>query len=502
MKKVKSLVITAAILFSSLTTVQAEESYNIQRIQGVNRYNTSINISNKFNNDEIDNVIISSGNDFPDALAGSVLSKKLNAPILLFGKSVEENGDALRYIQDHLRKTRTIYLLGGSASVSDESMDALKQAGFNNVVRLGGVNRFDTNKVIVSSMNVTKGVPVFIANGYGFADALSVSSIAAIKGYPILMTGNDTLPNEVKDLLKDIQPSHVYLIGGNASINDNIIDEIKDLVPSIDPNNIVRIYGSNRYETSLNVCKYFNLSSDTAVVANGKSFPDVLSGSALAAKLNAPIILTDGRNISNQKQYLDSTSYKNLILLGGKGAISQSVEDKLNGIENKERLEYEEFWEFELADLKLNLNNDELFKIKGKVDGKIQTEGSYVLQETYAYKDCTVDLWNYGDSYGGLNIFKISTKDASIEGPRNIRVGDSAEEVLKKFPNEDNPIVNNVKFLYGKEYDYNGQAVYDSSGNLTKISYMAGTGTWDVGVLEFEIEDGKVVEITIWVPPV
>ena len=38
-------------------------------------------------------------------------------------------------------------------------------------------------------MNLEKGTPVVIANGYGFADALSVSSVASLKGYPILMTG-------------------------------------------------------------------------------------------------------------------------------------------------------------------------------------------------------------------------------------------------------------------------------------------------------------------------
>ncbi len=62
--------------------------------------------------------------------------------------------------------------------------------------------------------------------------------------------------------------------------------------------------------------------SDNAIVANGENFPDALSGSALASKMDAPIILTDGVNISKQKEYLDNNSYKNIILLGGTGVIN------------------------------------------------------------------------------------------------------------------------------------------------------------------------------------
>ena len=62
------------------------------------------------------------------------------------------------------------------------------------------------------------------------------------------------------------------------------------------------------------------------MVANGENFPDALSGSALAAKLNAPIILTDGQGLTSQKEFMDSKNYKNLILLGGLASIDLPVE--------------------------------------------------------------------------------------------------------------------------------------------------------------------------------
>ncbi|MGH4138644.1 cell wall-binding repeat-containing protein [Clostridium sp.] len=330
-----SIIISAAIITICLSSqVYAKDNYNIKRITGENRYETSANISIEFNNSTVQNVIIASGNNFPDALSGSVLSKKLNAPILLVDKTIETSSNSINYIKNHLTKGGTIYILGGNSSVNESFSEHFKSLDYN-VKRLGGSNRFDTNKTIVSFINVEKGTPVIAVNGYGFADALSISSIAASKGYPILMINKINLPSESKDMLKKIQPSKVFVIGGEGSLNNSIIDELKNGVPSLDNSSIVRISGSNRYETSLNICKYFNLDTDSAVVVSGKSFPDALSGSALAAKLNAPIILTDGSNIIQQKRYLDSTNYLNLILLGGKSSVSTAAEDILNGKETQ-----------------------------------------------------------------------------------------------------------------------------------------------------------------------
>lgn len=335
-KSVKFAVCQAAILTTCLSThVFASGNNTIKRIYGSNRYETSINIANNFSNETVQNVIVASGNNFPDALAGSVLSKQLNAPILLVNKSLDGSQDSINYIKNHLDKSGTVYVLGGPASVSDEYISYIKSLGFNNVKRLGGKNRFDTNRVIVESMNVEKGKPVVIVNGSNFPDALSISSIASLKGYPIMLSNASSLSEEVKGRISAIEPSTVYLIGGQGALGNNIINEIKSLVPNIEDKNIVRIWGQNRYETSLSICKYFNLSTDTAVIANGENFPDALSGSALAAKLQAPIILTNGKDISAQKGYLDTTNYVNKIILGGSGAVSEDSEGVLNGIEKK-----------------------------------------------------------------------------------------------------------------------------------------------------------------------
>ena len=60
-------------------------------------------------------------------------------------------------------------------------------------------------------------------------------------------------------MLSNIQPSEVYIIGGTGSVSDTVISEVKNLVPSLSYDKIVRIAGQTRYDTSLEICKYFNL---------------------------------------------------------------------------------------------------------------------------------------------------------------------------------------------------------------------------------------------------
>ncbi|ACA46871.1 cell wall-binding repeat-containing protein [Clostridium botulinum] len=335
MKRIITLVTSIALVLGVSTIAQGKNNYNVSRIEGANRYKTSLNISKQFNNDKVNNVIIASGRNFPDALSGSSLSKKLKAPILLVDKDIKGSLDSIDYIKNHLNVNGNVYILGGNASVSEDYVNYIKSLGYKNIIRLGGKNRFDTNRTIINSMNIEKGTPIVITNGYGFADALSVSSAAASKGYPILMSDSKTLPNEIKDKIREIQPSKLYLIGGQGSLSNNIVTEVRNLVPSLNYNNIIRVWGNNRYDTSLEICKYFNLDSDIAVIANGENFPDALSGSALAAKQNAPIVLTNGKDMLNQKKYLNTTNYKNLILLGGSGAISYNLENILNGTINE-----------------------------------------------------------------------------------------------------------------------------------------------------------------------
>lgn len=90
-----------------------------------------------------------------------------------------------------------------------------------------------------------------------------------------------------------------------------------------------RISGDTRYETSYAIWKKYG-DADTAFIVNGTSFPDALAVSPLAAKLNAPIILIDGKTISKTiNDRLDSTGVTRVYIIGGAAAVSEACEKKL-----------------------------------------------------------------------------------------------------------------------------------------------------------------------------
>ncbi|MDW8800105.1 cell wall-binding repeat-containing protein [Clostridium sp. A1-XYC3] len=336
MKKLVLFIVITILEIGNFCFVHAENSYNVIRISGADRYETSLNVANNFFDIGSKNIIIANGENFADALAGTILSKKLDAPILLVNKNFLEDKNFLNYtavysgVSGGEAISPNVYILGGTGSISND-YERISASNLK-TIRLSGTDRFSTNSAIVNSVSVEKGTPVIIVNGYQFFDNLSVSSISGIKGYPMIMSTGDKLNDAAAEVIRNIEPSQVFIIGGHGSISDVVVNDIKNCVKNLDDSNITRISGADRYETSLNICKYFNINSATAVIVSGEDFSDALNGSALAAKLNAPIILTDGKDISTQKRYLDTTSYKKIFLVGGKNSITEDVENKLSGL--------------------------------------------------------------------------------------------------------------------------------------------------------------------------
>ncbi|BDR74926.1 cell wall-binding repeat-containing protein [Clostridium tetani] len=304
------------------------ENNKVQRIKGKDRFETSVKIGNKFRlengEEKLKNVIVSSAFGFADSLSGSILSKKLDAPIMLTGNNESSSKEAIEYIKNNVDKKGNVYILGGIASVNSTIENTIKNNGYN-IKRLSGEDRYGTCNSIVKEFGVKEGTPVVIVNGLNFADALSVSAPASIKGYPVLLSGNGALPEYAKSIIKTAKPSEVFIIGGEGALSKNIEDEVKKIYSS---SKITRLSGKDRYETSLKVNKYFD-NNETVIMASGINYPDALSGSALAGKLNASLLLINAGSLNNQIKFINKEKTKEVILLGGEGVLSKKVENSI-----------------------------------------------------------------------------------------------------------------------------------------------------------------------------
>ena len=298
-----------------------------------NRYSTSISIANKaFNpssSGKIQNVVIATGNSFPDALSGSVLAKKYNAPILLV-ENEPNSGNSLKildYINNNVEKNGKVYILGGVGTVSSNFESKFKQMGFNNINRLGGKDRIETSNLINNEINAGVNTPIVIATAKDFPDALSISPIAAANGWPIFLA-DETLETNLINYLTIRKPSKVYVVGGIGAVSSNIEDQIKNAL-NYGEDKVIRLSGVNRYETSKVINLNFIQKSDKVILATGVDFPDALAGSVYAGLNLYPVVLADCTNSISAASYLKFLSDNGRIIhmeaLGLKGAVDQST---------------------------------------------------------------------------------------------------------------------------------------------------------------------------------
>lgn len=280
----------------------------ITRLSGESRYETSYKIADALKEElgveQFDAVIIADGKNFPDALAGSYLAGKINAPILMANEKDSHARTLRSYIRENLKPAGTIYILGGTEVVPDRILDGLT---YYRKMRLGGKDRYETNLLILEEAGVD-GDEILICTGKNYADSLSASAV----GKPILLLNNKQLKSEQINFLQKHEGSRFYIIGGEGAISSEMEAELWWY------GSVERICGASRYETSAEVARTFFEKPDAAVFASGKNFPDGLCGGALAlGKTNTPLILTATNKTDQAEAYISEKMVIEGVVLGG-----------------------------------------------------------------------------------------------------------------------------------------------------------------------------------------
>jgi len=309
-KKIFALCLTLTVLFTTVAFQRVTSAATT--LQGTDRYSTALKIvQNGWT--KSDSVIIARGDDLADALAAAPLAyAKGKAPILL-----TKPGELPTGVLDELKAlgVKNIYIVGGTGAVSTVVENALKEF---TVKRLTGKDRVETSYNIALEAFPIAPTEVVLANGLAYADALSVSAIAAVKGMPILLVNNNKLSASEASY---IAGKTVYAVGGTDVLNPTIVNATK----------VTRLSGANRYDTNAAILNEFKPDYSKIYLANGTNahLVDALTGSALAALGNNPIVLVDGNNVINAKTSavvkanISATSTE--VLLGGSVAQSAAV---------------------------------------------------------------------------------------------------------------------------------------------------------------------------------
>lgn len=297
------------------------------RLAGSNRYSTAVEISRagiKRNGA----VVLASGRDYADALAGIPFARSIGAPILLTDKDTLP-ADTLEEIKR--LGAGTVYILGGTSAVSTKVENAVKNAGCT-VKRISGSSRFGTAARAAEKLGAPK--EIFFVCYNNFADALSVSAAAALKKAPIIYLKKDgALDAETAAYLKSVKGkvANAYVIGGGNVVSDAMMKNAADALGLTVGKTMNRIAGLNRYKTCIEVNKRFAsvFTGKNVCIATGADFPDALAGGAFAALDGSPLLLAKDVLASEQTAYLKTLKPQNKYVLGGRAAVPNAIVEKV-----------------------------------------------------------------------------------------------------------------------------------------------------------------------------
>lgn len=92
----------------------------------------------------------------------------------------------------------------------------------------------------------------------------------------------------------------------------------------------LRLSGKNRYDTAAVIAQYETNRSSVVILASGEGYADALAGVPLARYLGAPILLTSKNSLSSEAlSEIKRRGATKVIILGGNGAVSKTVEQAL-----------------------------------------------------------------------------------------------------------------------------------------------------------------------------
>lgn len=193
------------VISSKIENELKSQKKQVIRLSGNNREETSYAVAREMKNinPKIEKLFLVNGyKGEADAMSISSVASRDCAPIIL------TNGEDINFNTNNIKS----YVIGGKTIMNEKIVK--KSRG----QRIGGVDRFDTNKLVINKFYPTAN-EFYISKGYILVDALTVSPLA--KNYPVVFVYNKSDKSLIKNATKIIQ------VGG---MDQEIIDECINII--------------------------------------------------------------------------------------------------------------------------------------------------------------------------------------------------------------------------------------------------------------------------------
>jgi putative cell wall-binding protein len=255
------------------------------RIAGNDRYQTAAQIAETKYPGGVPsgNVVIATGLDFPDALAGNYLAGQLSAPILLSPTTTGDPAWPTVVAALTALNPSHVYIVGGTDAIGADVASALAQS--YTVVRIAGATRYDTMQAIDTYAGLVPGLgstglrTAIVATGENFPDALAAGPLVWADKLPLILTDGSqpTLSPQAAAVISALGTTHFIVLGGAASINAGIVTQLEGL-GTVD----AQFAGQDRTDTAAQLAGYeqstYAFPKTSVVLATGLDYPDALAG--------------------------------------------------------------------------------------------------------------------------------------------------------------------------------------------------------------------------------
>lgn len=187
---------------------------DVKRVKGADRYGTALAVADEIGTEGP--VFLSTGTNFPDALAAGAAAGSEGGVVLL------TRGEQLpNVVADHLEGfDGDVYAIGGPA--------AKAASGLEDVMDVVGADRYATAVEVATEF--FDGHPEYdgfvLASGEKFPDALAGGASSGRNHDPVLLTKPDSLPEVTAEYLTRASEKKLLIgivLGGEAAVSDEVV---------------------------------------------------------------------------------------------------------------------------------------------------------------------------------------------------------------------------------------------------------------------------------------
>ncbi|MDZ4166674.1 MAG: cell wall-binding repeat-containing protein [Coriobacteriia bacterium] len=301
------------------------------RVSGLDRYGTSVAVSESAFARGADTIVIATGANWPDALCASALAGAVVGPVLLTTPDTlpaDVVTEIMRLGAQHA------YIVGGTTAVTEVVEDELNQILPGYVFRLSGDDRYGTSRAVanrvIDILGGTYSGKALVTTGSNYPDALAGAPLASGLDWPILLanvgSGAVYIPADTTD---------VMILGGPAAVPAGIETTLKT---ALGDSAVDRVGGLTRYDTAAQVAQAgvdAGLLWNGVGVASGEAYPDALAGGAAAGLQRTVVLLTTPMALDGYAEGAledNKADIETVRFFGGVNALSTVVEDAVKAI--------------------------------------------------------------------------------------------------------------------------------------------------------------------------